>query len=75
MMVFSDTLISALQATSNQIAGDAGTSDAIAVAELCVDASRMEIYGYKEAQQEASDLISEFGYDEFLKEAANHVYC
>lgn len=35
----------------------------------------MEIYGYKEAQEEASALIKEFGYSEFLKEAAKHVYC
>lgn len=75
MMVFSDDLILALQSTSTAIGGDAGTSDPEAVAELCVDAGRMEIYGYKEAQEEARSLISEFGYSEFLKEAANHVYC
>lgn len=74
-MIFSDTLITALQQTSNQIGGDAGTSDPEEVAELCVDASRMEFYGHKEAQAEASALIREFGYSEFLKEAAKHVYC
>lgn len=74
-MKLSDKLITALEATSEQIAGDAGTSDPEAIAELCVDASRMEIYGYEEAQDEASRLISEFGYGEFLKEAAKHVYC
>jgi hypothetical protein len=74
-MIFSDTLITALQQTSNQIAGDAETSDPEEVAELCVDADRMAFYGHKEAQEEASRLIGEFGYGEFLKEAAKHVYC
>lgn len=74
-MKLSDDLITALQQTSNQIAGDAGTSDPEAVAELCVDASRMELYGYREAQVEARLLIDRYGYGEFLKEAAKHVYC
>lgn len=75
MMIFSDNLITALQQVSNQIAGDAGTSDPEAVAELCVDASRLEIFGHPEAQKEASELIQEGDYSEFLKEAAKHVYC
>ncbi len=74
-MQFSDNLITALQQTSNQIAGDAGTSEPEEVAELCVDASRMEMFGHPEAQKEASDLIGAHGYDNFLKEAAKHVYC
>lgn len=74
-MIFSDNLINALGAVSNDIAGDAGTSDPEAVAELCVDASRMEMFGHPEAQKEASALIREFDYSSFLKEAAKHVYC
>ena len=74
MLIFSDTLIAALQSTSTQIGGDAGTSDPEAIAELCVDGSRMEMFGHPEAQKEASALISEFSYGEFLKEAAKHVY-
>ena len=74
-MELSPNLITALQQTSNDIAGDTGGASAEAVAELCVDASRMKMYGHPKAQEEASKLISEHGYSEFLKEAAKHVYC
>jgi len=75
MMIFSDNLINALGDVSNQIAGDVGTSEPEEVAELCVDATRLQFYGHPKAQEEASALIREFGYGPFLKEAGKHVYC
>lgn len=73
-MIFSDELINALLDVSNQISPDSGTTDPLCIAELCVDADRLSSFGHPEAQEEARSLINEHGYDEFLKEAANHVY-
>lgn len=72
-MEFSNELKLALNTVSQQIAPDAGEVDSEEMAELCVDAGRMEMFGHEAAQNEASALIKEHGYGKFLKEAANHV--
>ena len=72
-MEFSKELKSALNAVSQEIAPDAKWADGEEMAELCVDASRMEMAGYKAEQDEASRLIREHSYGDFLKEAAKHV--
>lgn len=73
MMVFSDNLIAGIQNACQQIGGDMGTNDPRSIAEICVDAGRLEMFGYPEAQKEARALIKEFGYADFLGEASNHV--
>ena len=66
-------LINALISVSGQIAPDTVGMNDEEIAELCVDANRMEMFGFPEEQNEVIKLIREFNYDEFLKEAACHV--
>jgi hypothetical protein len=72
-MVISDELKRALGAVSQEIAPDAKWADGEEMAELCVDASRLEMAGYKAEQEEARKLIDQHSYPEFLKEAAKYV--
>lgn len=72
--MISNTLKNALGAVSQEIAPDARWADGEEMAELCVDANRLEYAGHDEAAAEAKRLIDEMGYSEFLKEAAKHVY-
>lgn len=72
-MQMSDELKRALNQVSQEIAPDAKWAGGEEMAEMCVDASRLEMAGFKAQQEEASQLIADHGYGEFLKEAANHV--
>ncbi|MAD98759.1 MAG: hypothetical protein Unbinned200contig1000_74 [Prokaryotic dsDNA virus sp.] len=72
-MEFSKELKSALNQVSQEIAPDAKWADGEEMAEMCVDARRLEMAGFKAEQTEARLLIDRHGYGEFLKEAAKHI--
>lgn len=72
--MMSQALQRAMNAISQEIAPDAEWADGEEMAELVLDASRLEVAGYTEEAAEASRLISEHGYPAVLKEGAKHVY-
>jgi len=72
-MNLSENLQRALQQVSQELAPDAKWACDQEMAELCVDASRLEMAGFKAEQVEARLLIDRYGYAEFLKEAALYV--
>ena len=72
-MEFSRELKSALDLVSQQLAPDAEPCSDEEMAELCVDAGRLEMAGFRAEQVEARLLIDRNSYDEFLQEAAKHV--
>ena len=43
------------------------------LAEVCIDAGRLETWGHPEAQKELSELIRAHGYPAVLAEVAKHV--
>lgn len=43
------------------------------IAEVCLDADRLETWGHKEANDEVKRLVKEFGYPAVLREAKKHV--
>lgn len=45
------------------------------MAEIVIDAGRLEIYGYPGTQEIIREAIDEFGYSTVLKEVAKYVYC
>lgn len=69
-MEFSKELKSALNQVSQEIVPDAKWANG---EEMCVDASRLEMAGFKAEQEEARRLIDQEGYGAFLAEATNHV--
>ena len=75
-MQFSDRLKSALNAVSQDVAADLEEpyrSNPEAVAEISMDAGRLGLSGFNMEQDEVRALIDIYGYNEVLKEAANHV--
>lgn len=79
---FSARLKAGIQQVSSDCASDAlegfdadsaGCSEATLMAETAIDASRLTIWGYADADDEVHKLIAEHGYDAVLKEAEKHV--
>lgn len=77
---FSDKLISGIQHVNQDVVYDISFDEDssqeecdMILAEVCIDAGRLEMWGHPEAQKELTDLIREHGYDAVLREAMNHV--
>lgn len=43
------------------------------IAEVCLDADRLDTWGHKEANEEVKRLVAEHGYPAVLREAKKHV--
>lgn len=80
---FSERLKAGIAHVAQDCAGDlsadfseeeAGCSFEIVLAETALDASRLTMWGYPDADQEASALVKQHGYDAVLKAAAELVY-
>ena len=75
--MFSDKLIAAIQQTSGEFAHELQVEEdenfAEILAETVLDAGRLEMLGYKEAQEEARHHVALHGWDAVVKEAAKHV--
>lgn len=78
-MKFSDNLIRAINSVNQDVAADVDFTGVpkkdhlLVMAETCLDAGRLEMFGHKEADAEYRALLEEHGYDAVLKEAAKHV--
>lgn len=80
VVTFSDSLRSAISAVARDCAGELEFSDDEVcseeeiLAETALDAGRLTIWGFAEADEEAKKLIKEHGWNAVVKEAAKHVY-
>ena len=71
---FSKELQDALNALSQDIGADMpDDSDAEEIAEVCLDANRLSMHGYKAEDEEASAFNKKHGYPALLKEGAKYV--
>lgn len=53
---------------------DAGCTFEEALAETAIDAGRLTMWGFPDAQEEVLDLIHKFGYEKVLAEVQKHIY-
>lgn len=80
-MKFSENLKRCINAASQDVAADwepeMGKQTKKGVAEICIDANRLRsIYDSKagrEADEEVTRLVDEFGYEKVLREASKYV--
>lgn len=53
---------------------DAGCSEEELLAETALDASRLKMWGYEDADAEVKALVEQYGYEAVLQEATKWVY-
>lgn len=83
MIIFSDNLISAIRAVSGECASDlaAGIDESgeevdfvYCLAEVTLDANRLQMFGHPEADKELHDLLKEHSFSDVV-EAAKAFVC
>lgn len=75
--MFSETLKNAIRDVSGMIAGELQVGEdedfTLILAETTLDAGRLAMNGYREAQEELRSLLDTSSWDEVLEEAKKHV--
>lgn len=75
-VMMSEKLKNALRSVSGEVSWDLGPRDrrdARIVAEVTIDADRLEMFGHPEANKEVTRLCEHYGYPAVLAEAAKYV--